>query len=407
MAQLQLGEPLDADGWMKLFVENGIKEEQAAVYGDKFAEEEMTYGMLSQLDRDLLKEMGVKKIGDALAILSIDSSASVLKSSVLKTPAPKLPQITSEMTHQQYRKFCIDWNVFLTMTRPPASQIHAILYSCCDDVTQTAIINTYPDFFKENVDELLDKVELIVTRKSNPTVHRMAFSGLMQNDHEKMNAFVVRLKDSAKDCEFQCPQCKHDMSTMYVRDQFIRGLNNDMLQTDILAKADQLEKLEDVVKHSEAFEAAIRDQSMMQEGADIQHIRSSEYRKKKLEKDKKETMNRNGNSANQKKPCVGCGRFGHGGKDRQAKCAAWGRECYKCHQQNHFSRVCRSDRSNENIEEDANAEALIAHITFDSESDMFISTRSDPVEEIEATLIPFSPNGDPRPGHKIPPKLEC
>ena len=192
MAQLQLGEPLDADGWTKLFVENGIKEEQAAVYGDKFAEEEMTYGMLSQLDRDLLKEMGVKKIGDALAILSIDSSASVLKSSVLKTPAPKLPQITSEMTHQQYRKFCIDWNVFLTMTRPPASQIHAILYSCCDDVTQTAIINTYPDFFKENVDELLDKVELIVTRKSNPTVHRMAFSGLMQNDHEKMNAFVAK-----------------------------------------------------------------------------------------------------------------------------------------------------------------------------------------------------------------------
>ena len=62
MAQLQLGEPLDADGWMKLFVENGIKEEQAAVYGDKFAEEEMTYGMLSQLDRDLLKEMVVKRL---------------------------------------------------------------------------------------------------------------------------------------------------------------------------------------------------------------------------------------------------------------------------------------------------------------------------------------------------------
>lgn len=408
MAQSALGETLDADGWKALFMANGIKEDSAKTYGDKFAAEEVTFGMLSQLDRDLLKEMGVKKIGEALAILNIDGSASPSKFSLLKTPAPKLPQITSEMTHQQYRKFSIDWNVFLTMTRPPASQIHAILYSCCDDVTQTAIINTYPNFFKENVDELLDKVELIVTRKSNPTVHRMGFSGLMQNDHEKVNAFVVRLKDTAKDCEFQCPSCQHDLSKIYVRDQFIRGLNNDMLQTDILAKADQLESLEEVVKHSEAFEAAIRDQSMMQEGADIQHIRS-EYRKKKLEKDKKETTHGNGSSSSQKKPCSHCGRFGHGAsgaQDRKAKCPAWGRECYKCHQQNHYSRVCKY-KSNEDIEQDGNAEALIAHITFDSESDMFISTRSDSVEEIEATLIPFSPKGDPRPGHKIPPNLEC
>lgn len=408
MAQSDLVEPLDAEGWEQLFMANGIKEDQAKTYGAKFFEEEMTFGMLSQLDRELLKEMGVKKIGDALAILSIDGSASASKSSVLKTPAPKLPQITSEMTHQQYRKFTIDWNVFLTMTRPPASQIHAILYSCCDDVTQTAIINTYTDFFKLKIDELLDKVELIVTRKSNPTVYRMGFSGLMQNDHENVNAFVVRLKDTAKDCEFQCPSCQHDMSKTYVRDQFIRGLNNDMLQTDILAKADQLKSLEDVVKHSEAFEAAIRDQSIMQEGADVQHIRS-EYRRKKLEKDKKETTYSDSTSSSQKKPCSGCGRFGHGApgaQDRKAKCAAWGKECYKCHQHGHFARVCRS-KSSECIEQDASAEALIAHIIFDNESDMFVSTRSDSVEEIEAVLIPFSPKGDPRPCHKVPPNVEC
>jgi hypothetical protein len=59
MAQSTLGETLDADGWKALFMANGIKEDSAKTYGDKFATEEVTFGMLSQLDRDLLKEMGV------------------------------------------------------------------------------------------------------------------------------------------------------------------------------------------------------------------------------------------------------------------------------------------------------------------------------------------------------------
>ena len=400
-------EPLDADGWKKLFMDNGIKEAKATEYGQKFVDEEISVNMISRLDRNTLKEMDIKIIGDALAILNISkNSMSALSPAIVKAPAARLPQIASEMTHQQFRKFTVDWNVFLTMTRPPASQIHAILYSCCDEAAQTAIINTYPDFFTFETDELLKKIELIVTRKSNPTVHRMTFAGMVQQDNETVQAYVVRLKSAATDCEFACPACKHDISRIYVRDQVIRGLSNDVLQTDILAKADHLETLENVVKHSEAFEAALRDQSLMQEGGEAQHIRS-EYRRQKLGKDRIKDKEES-SASTQKRPCTGCGSLSHGAPgalDRRSKCPAWGKECYKCHLKNHFTRVCRR-KEPENSDQDATAEALIAHVTFDHESDTFTSSRSNTVDEINATLVPFSPKNDGRLKHNIPPMSE-
>ena len=64
-------EPLDEAGWKDLFIEYGIKEAKATVYGQKFVAEEMSVEMLPQLNRDILREMGVTIIGDALAILSM------------------------------------------------------------------------------------------------------------------------------------------------------------------------------------------------------------------------------------------------------------------------------------------------------------------------------------------------
>ena len=45
----------------------------------------------------------------------------------------------------------------------------------------------------------------------------------------------------------------------HVKDQFIRGVQNDILQIDILAKANLVRSLEDNVKHAEAFEIAVQD----------------------------------------------------------------------------------------------------------------------------------------------------
>ena len=112
-------------------------------------------------------------------------------------------------------------------------------------------------------------LENIVTKRSNPTVHRMKFSNITQSDNELIKDYVVRLNSAAKDCEFECPSCSHCLQPIHVKDQFIRGLRNSILQTDILAKPNILVKLEDIIRHSEAFETALYDQSKLQDSSEI------------------------------------------------------------------------------------------------------------------------------------------
>ena len=145
----------------------------------------------------------------------------------------------------------------------------------------------------------------------------------------------------------------------------IRGLQNENLQSDILAKADQLNDLEKVVKHCEAFEPALRDQSKLQDFSDVQAARSN-YQKNKQQVPT--SLAKAQASKQQRSSCQGCGSKTHGSpgaNDRAEKCNAWGQECYKCHKLNHFGRMCRLKGTSSN--DSADMEALMAHVTFDAE----------------------------------------
>jgi len=164
----------------------------------------------------------------------------------------------------------------------------------------------------------------------------------------------------------------HDLSSIHIRDQFIRGLSNDTLQIDVLAKASQLKTLEDVLKHSEAFETALRDQTHLQNTSDVMSARAwSTYKKLKQASPPNVTTD---------KPCTGCGSTSHSSKDRASKCPAWGKSCQHCSIKNHFARVCRQ-KSIESVE------ALFAHVEYDEEINCYTNHSS--VTEIPAQLTPL------------------
>ena len=403
---------MDEKAWTTVLTEAGIEEESAKGYASLFAKERLSCDLLGDLDRSMLKELGVDRLGDALTILKIGKKKvevpDVKKTSepttlhvYAKPPTAKPPEANCNMTHQEFRKFRIDWEVYLKLTNIDESQIHSQLYSCCDDEAQRALINTYDDFFKIPQSQLLSKLEAVVTQQSNPTVYRMQFANIFQHD-ESIQSYVVRLKSSAMDCEFSCPQCKYDISTQYIKDQLIRGLQNETLQTDILAKADQLKDLEKVVKHCEAFEAALRDQSKLQDVADVQAARSN-YQKNKKQVPTSSAKSQEA-TGQQRLSCQGCGSRAHGASganDRAEQCRAWGKECYKCHKLNHYGRMCRN-KGGTSPNDSADMEALMAHVTFDIEKGTFVTTPETHVEQIQAFLTAFSPKRDPRPAHCIP-----
>ena len=108
------------------------------------------------------------------------------------------------MTHPQFRKFKVDWGVYKEITNPPEAQIGPQLYSCCEDEVQSAIINVHgQNFFSMSEAEMLLAIERIVTRRANPTVHRMAFCSIVgdlftrnkrwsQENKEHFNALPTR-----------------------------------------------------------------------------------------------------------------------------------------------------------------------------------------------------------------------
>ena len=182
------------------------------------------------------------------------------------------------MTHPQFRKFKIDWTVYKQITAIPELQIPSQLYNLCDK-TQTSLINTTPDFLAFRESQLLDILELTVTTKSNPTIHRMHFASIPQHENEALKEYLIQLQSSISDCEYSCPNCQHDLSSMHISDQFICGLYNETLQVDVLAKVNQLKTLEDIMIHCEAFETAIRDHAQLQHNSEINKL--SDYQRHK------------------------------------------------------------------------------------------------------------------------------
>ena len=173
------------------------------------------------------------------------------------------------------------------ITNIPPSQIHAQLYSSCTDTVPTSLVNTVTNFFDLNATQLLQTLEQIVTKKSNPTVHWLHFSSLHQSETEPIQDFVVSLKSIVPDCKFTYSNCQHDIQEQHIKDQLIRGSFNKTLQIDILAKASHLKSFQDIIKYAEAFEVAQCHHTHLQQLPEGQAFRlSSSYWKQKVTPDK-------------------------------------------------------------------------------------------------------------------------
>ena len=271
--------------WTELLMCIGIPESSAKTYAATFVNNDITESDLIDLDKDTLKEtMNISSLGHQLKIVRLgkrnelksnvtvapDSTSDNEHTPVYKSPSAsasvKLPNISANMTHPQFRKALIDWNVYKSITSIPQISLTAHLYSACESVVQSSLINAKPNFLDLDEKDALNFIELIVTKHANPAVHRKDFYTLKQNDTESIQDFVVRLQTASPDCEFACPNCSFDLSETNIMDQLIRGLHNTLIQTDILTKASQLKTLQEIVNHAKSIESALRDQSAIEQG---------------------------------------------------------------------------------------------------------------------------------------------
>ena len=62
--------------------------------------------------------------------------------------------------------------------------------------------------------------EKIITKKCNKGVHWLHFQSIHQLQEEPIKDFLVRLRSSAPDYEFQYPNCHFDLQSINIKDQF-------------------------------------------------------------------------------------------------------------------------------------------------------------------------------------------
>ena len=158
----------------------------------------------------------------------------------VKAAAVQLPYVSAEMTLPEFRKCWMDWNDINIFKKFQDSRLMLNYIAVVMQTSKTVLLALYLFFFLLFEDELLNAIEGIVTKQSHLSAHCLTLSSTLQSPHETI---VVKLKSLAPDCAFACPACNCDLQFINIWDQFIQGLCNKTLRTDILGKGNHLKEL--------------------------------------------------------------------------------------------------------------------------------------------------------------------
>ena len=74
---------------------------------------------------------------------------------------------------------------------------------------QNSIVNTVSDFFTLSVGDLLNAIERIATKHSNPSVYHLTFSSTFQLPNETIQEYIFEFKFLAPECGFTCLCCNY------------------------------------------------------------------------------------------------------------------------------------------------------------------------------------------------------
>ena len=114
--------------WKHFLLASGIPDNESAEYSKIFVENRINEVVILDITADHLKAMDITVVGDILSILRHAKTllppqtpvpdSTTPSSQVYRPPRAmvKLPNIVSEMTHPQFRKFGIDWDVYKKIT---------------------------------------------------------------------------------------------------------------------------------------------------------------------------------------------------------------------------------------------------------------------------------------------------
>ncbi|CAH2089953.1 unnamed protein product [Euphydryas editha] len=175
----------------------------------------------------------------------------------------------------------------------------------------------------ENVDVFnvaITKLDEYFAPKQNKRYERHLFRQIKQEENEKFEKYLVRLRQQALKCQFT------DVEDNLI-DQIIEKCSSDELRKKIL-RAGETITLTDVITEANTLEVVERQLSDFNRENKDQTVNKID-----TQVEKKTFIN------NRKKECFRCGSWNHLASD--VKCPAKGKTCNKCKKMGHFQSQCR------------------------------------------------------------------
>ena len=363
------GEPISSESeWLSFFQETMKFPSGSAIkYSSYLSAEGFTGDVLEECitDPDMKENIGMlmgeyKKLAGFIRQFNQMSITSAHTSPPSQTPHERIsniprPTIKMDSTQLDYDQFVFEWNRYRLHYHLSADQAATNLFFCCSEDIRQHIRTRQEHLGSTNnwaEHELLELIKDIATSKISPIVHVQQFMNLKQNPDEKCQDYLRRLQVKASCCNFSCTSCGTSSVNVRVKEKFVIGLRNHVIQTHLI-KTESIHPgtpLNQILTEAVTLEQSIQDQAAIAsetltayaaEQSDSDQSTDDVYA---LNKTYRSNAKRNEKAASAK-GCSGCGSRDHKDHERSSKCRAWKLKCNYCGNMGHLERVCRQAKS--------------------------------------------------------------
>ena len=280
------------------------------------------------------------------AVLDTRPQSSSPNSAKARVKTAERPEIDVGSNEDQWEFFLHEWDLYKRRTLLEVSRVSDELRACCTKDLRKVLFDFVGGTALDGLSEpqLLKQIKVAAVVGKNTAVHRKEFHAILQAPGETINAFVAKLKSKAERCNFKiecaadaCRQVNSYAEAM-VSDQMVAGLYDKEIQQDVLAKGKDLPTFDARYNFIEAQELGRVATTQLDGNQSSTNVMKSQYKKQQSAQKIEENLRKLTTK------CSGCNSERHNSAERSTKCPAWGKTCYNCGKNNHFSRCCSQQK---------------------------------------------------------------
>ena len=323
--------------WLQFFIDElKLSPEIAQGYADEFVSQDITGqnlvigltepGFLNQLNMSLGHQIELK----AKFCPVSSHNASVRPNNKVPTPT-----VGMDISQVQFDQFRFEWERYKEHYNIRYNAATSLFFCCSEEVRQQLRIAQSSHDLQWSEETMMEAIKNTVLSKVSSIVHIKQFMELKQECNESVQKFLQRLQAKASCCGFSCRACQQSNVEERVRERFILGLRDSIIQRSAL-------KTESVSPNTALSKLLAEAVMLEQSSRDQQSIATTSVGNANVfENDlDEECVNAVRMKRTMKVKCSHCSGGDHSSYERREKCPAWGKKCSNCGILNHFHNSC-------------------------------------------------------------------